>query len=212
MLRLLSMACLAAVLAIAPGARADEDAALADAMIEPLQDAPHARGPQDVWWGNRSVAHDNHIRFERVSSDCAGICERCDTNMICCDTGCPCVSCQYVCDDCDNCPPMIFDKIFFDLDRSFLRPDALVECQRILAFLRANPDKRVLIEGHTCDLATPVYNMGLGQRRANAVRDWLIGQGIAPERLQVKSFGEHHPWVGVSERELNRRAIVTLLN
>ncbi len=157
--------------------------------------------PVDVWWGNRSISHDNYIKFNKVDARCGGP-----------------ASPDCICPDCvgADCPPPCevvgagpWDKIFFDLDKSVLRPAGIEECHKILAFLKANPEKGVLIEGHCCDWASDDYNIGLGQRRANAVRQWLIDQGIAPERLQTKTFGESTPWVGNDKRPLNRRAVVT---
>ncbi len=157
--------------------------------------------PIDVWWGNRSISYGNYIKFDKVDARCGGPATK-----------------DCICPDCigADCPPPCevigagpWDKIFFDLDKSVLRPASIEECHKILAYLNANPEKGVFIEGHCCDLASDAYNVGLGQRRANAVRQWLIDQGIAPQRLQTKTFGETTPWVGREKRELNRRAIVT---
>jgi outer membrane protein OmpA-like peptidoglycan-associated protein len=222
MFRAATQACAIAALLLAGSLSAyaqTEDAAVAEvpveeSMIAPME-APAPAGPsedaQSVWWGNRSVSHDNHIPFEKINMD-QGICERCDENMICCDTGVKCPDCKYVCEDCDNCPPMYFDKIFFDLDKSVLRPDGIAECQRVLEYLNAYPDKDILIEGHTCDLATDPYNVGLGQRRADSVKAWLIANGVSPSRIETRTYGETHPWKGLEERELNRRAVVLIVN
>lgn len=163
----------------------------------------------DVWWGNRAVSYRNYIPIE--APDCVGDCTYCDKNMICCRTGCPCENCQYICDNCSDCPPTTFDKIFFDLDQSVLRPDAIIECNKVLEYLRANPAKHVLIEGHCCDLATEVYNIGLGRRRAESVKQYLVQNGISADRILTETYGETRPWVGVEQRELNRRAIVIVL-
>ena len=166
-----------------------------------------AAEPAEVWWGNRSVSNRNYIEFDRIDMDCPGVCEFCTPDMICCETGCPCASCQHICDHCDDCGPT-WDRIFFDLDKSFLRPDAIRECEKVLAYMLDNPEKSVLIEGHACDLASNSYNQALGQRRADAVATYLVENGIAPARIQTQSYGERDPWQPVSQRALNRRAVV----
>lgn len=174
--------------------------------FEPVQVAQADQ--QGVWWGNRAVSYRNYIPFEKVDAHCDGICTYCTPDMVCCETGCLCVSCQYICDDCDDCTPGLWDKIFFDLDKSDIRPDAIPELEKILAFLRQNPAETVLVEGHTCDLASDAYNMALGQRRANAVKNWLTARGIAPNRIETVTHGERRPWQPIPVRHLNRRAIV----
>lgn len=178
-------------------------------MVEPM--APAGFDAQGVWWGNRSISHDNYIKFEPVGGDCAGICQYCNKDGICCQTGCPCVNCQYYCDDCDDCPPAAFDKFFFDLDKAVLRPEGMAECEKVAAYLKSHPETSIVIQGHTCDIDTDRYNQNLGLRRANAVRDCLISRGIASSRISTESFGEASPWVGPAQRELNRRAVVMLM-
>lgn len=182
----------------------------------------HARA-EGVWWGNRSIAYGNYIRFElgpagapraaaiEVDPNCPGDCKFCDENMICCKTGCKCERCQYICDDCSDCPAAYFDKIFFDLDRSVLRPEGREECDKIIEYLNMHPDKDVIIEGHTCDLAPDDYNVGLGQRRADSVQRYLVEHGVNSSRISIVTYGETQPWVGLEQRELNRRAIVIVL-
>lgn len=71
------------------------------------------------------------------------------------------------------------------------------EARRILdknaEFLLQHPDINVLIEGHCDERGTAEYNLNLGQKRADAVREYLISKGVAPERLQVISYGEERP-------------------
>ena len=178
---------------------------------------------QGVWWGNRSISYGNYIRFERldlnagrgaeldIDAGCPGECKFCDENLVCCTTGCQCEKCEYICDDCDDCPGGYFDKIFFDLDKSVLRPEGREECDRVLAYLEAHPEKDIVIEGHTCDLASDDYNVGLGQRRARSVEQYLIEHGVNSSRIQTATYGETLPWVGLEQRELNRRAVVLVL-
>jgi outer membrane protein OmpA-like peptidoglycan-associated protein len=199
----LSLLALMTLLALPAAIAQVEDAATA---IEPAAEATPAEAPAaapEVWWGNRSISFGNYIKFEKAP--CVGDCIFCDRNMNDCETGCPCPQCDYVCEDCNDCP---FDKIFFDLDKAVLRPAGIQECDKIVRYLNAHPEKHAIIEGHTCDLATEQYNVGLGQRRANAVYKYLVDHGINPARLQTRTYGEKQPWVGIPQRELNRRAIV----
>ncbi len=166
---------------------------------------------QGVWWGNRSHSYGNYLRFERIDTGCPGKCVYCDENKICCETGCVCEECQYICDDCDNCPPMIFDKIFFDLDKDVLRPEGIEECEKVIRYMNAFPEIDVLIEGHCCDLASEPYNIDLGRRRAESVERYLVDREIDPGRISTQTFGETSPWVGVPQRELNRRAVVIVI-
>ena len=72
---------------------------------------------------------------------------------------------------------------------------------------------RLEIEGHTCNIGTAEYNLALGERRANAVRDYLASRGITAERLRTVSYGEERPKFdnGREEtRRLNRRAALVV--
>jgi outer membrane protein OmpA-like peptidoglycan-associated protein len=78
-----------------------------------------------------------------------------------------------------------------------------------VAAMQANPNLRLTIEGHTCNIGTAEYNLALGERRANAVRDYLTSRGIAASRLTTVSYGEERPKFDNSREEtrrLNRRA------
>ena len=88
---------------------------------------------QAVWWGNRSVSYRNYIPFNPAA--CPGICKYCDKNMIDCQTGCPCVSCEYICENCDDCPPQAFDKIMFGEKKTVLSPNAVAELDQMAAYL-----------------------------------------------------------------------------
>ena len=79
--------------------------------------------------------------------------------------------------------------------------------------LRENPGLRIEIEGHTCNIGTAEYNLALGERRANAVRDYLTSNGITADRLRSVSYGEERPKHDNSREEtrrLNRRAALTV--
>lgn len=184
-------------------------------VVEETVDAAAIEAEQrdGVWWGNRSISYGNYLKFDRVpASECPYGCPHCRGSKRCCERGPDCTICDFENGPCFVCPPMYFDKIFFDLDKSFLRPEGIEECNKIVAYMNAHPDVNVVIEGHTCDLAPTDYNIGLGQRRASSVERYLQEQGIAASRMRTKTFGESTPWVGIPQRELNRRAIVVVVD
>ena len=102
-----------------------------------------------------------------------------------------------------------FEDVHFDFDRFNLRPDALKLLDDAVAKLQANPEIRVTIEGHCDSIGTQQYNLALGERRANAARDYLVSRGIAASRLQTVSYGEDRPIADnntAQGRAQNRRA------
>ncbi|HPO15934.1 MAG TPA: OmpA family protein [Candidatus Hydrogenedentes bacterium] len=179
-------------------------------------DSAVAAGAQDVGWQNRSVSFGNYLPFAPVDlaalrAKCPGDCTYCNKDKVCCKTGCKCEKCKYICDDCANCPAAVFDKIYFDLDKAVLRPQGIVECEAIVALMNSRAELVAIIEGHTCDLASDAYNMTLGQRRADAVAQYLVEHGVNSSRVSTVSLGETQPAAGVDHRELNRRAVVITL-
>jgi len=83
--------------------------------------------------------------------------------------------------------------VFFDYDMSALREDAQSILQKNAEYLQRWTSTRVAIEGHADSRGTNEYNLALGERRGNAVRDYLVSLGIAADRLQVVSRGEETP-------------------
>ena len=82
---------------------------------------------------------------------------------------------------------------YFDFDKAVLRPDALALLELHASFLRDNPDKRVLIEGHTDERGTREYNLALGERRADSVRTFLVSSGVRRGQIETVSYGEERP-------------------
>jgi peptidoglycan-associated lipoprotein len=83
--------------------------------------------------------------------------------------------------------------VFFDYDMSEIRSDAEASLRAKLAILRASPQVQLRIEGHADDRGSTEYNMALGNRRAEAVRQFLVGFGLAENRFEIVSFGEGRP-------------------
>lgn len=101
------------------------------------------------------------------------------------------------------------DDIFFQLDKYNLDEESRRILDRNVRWLKDNPRVKVLIEGHCCDIGTVEYNYALGDRRANAARDYLMLNGIDPARIKTVSYGKMKPFVlGTleSQRAMNRRA------
>lgn len=144
-----------------------------------------AEDPGEVWWGNRAISFRNYMKFDLVEAPAPAP-----------EPAAP-------------MPPPTFETIYFDLDMSVLKPEGIRIAQQVADYLRENPDKTVLVEGHCCDLATNEYNMALGQRRADAVKAYLIGQGINVSRIETVSYGEEQRvTTDLAARPLNRRAEV----
>jgi len=83
--------------------------------------------------------------------------------------------------------------VLFDYDKADVRPDQMSILQTAAAFLRENPNLRFTVEGHCDERGSEEYNLALGDRRANAVRQYLISQGISDVRLSAVSYGEERP-------------------
>ena len=86
-----------------------------------------------------------------------------------------------------------FQTVYFDLDKYELRADAKASIDANFALLQEFADAIIKIEGHCDERGTIEYNLSLGEKRAKAVMDYLVGQGIAPARLSVISFGKERP-------------------
>jgi peptidoglycan-associated lipoprotein len=85
--------------------------------------------------------------------------------------------------------------VFFDFDESVLRPDAKVTLDNNIAWLKANSELRVIVEGHCDERGTNEYNLALGERRAKTVKEYLVAGGIVAERISTISYGEERPFV-----------------
>jgi len=99
--------------------------------------------------------------------------------------------------------------INFDYDMSDIREDQKSKLQTEATFLKANTSIRLVVEGHADERGSEQYNLALGDRRANAVKQYFISQGIAEARLFTVSYGEERPICSAQTEEcfaMNRRA------
>ena len=98
---------------------------------------------------------------------------------------------------------------YFDYDSARLTEEAKDILRQNAEWLRAHPEMEVQIQGHCDERGTVEYNFNLGQRRAEAVKDFLVGLGISSDRIQTISYGEERPVALEHEEDswrLNRRA------
>jgi peptidoglycan-associated lipoprotein len=105
--------------------------------------------------------------------------------------------------------------VLFDYDKADIRAEMMPVLQGNATYLKNNPTVRFTIEGHCDERGSEEYNLGLGDRRANAVKEYLVGQGIPANRMMTVSYGEERP-VCRDETEAcfekNRRAHFTQNN
>ena len=105
------------------------------------------------------------------------------------------------------------DRVLFDYDSSELSAEAKLTLDKQSRFLRVNSDLTFTIEGHCDERGTREYNLALGEKRATAVRDYLVIEGISPDRIRVISYGKEKPAV-VGSNDMawskNRRAVTTI--
>jgi peptidoglycan-associated lipoprotein len=98
-----------------------------------------------------------------------------------------------------------FEDVHFERDRFSIRPEDLDRLRVAATALKADPSLVVTIEGHTCSLGTGTYNLALGNRRANAVKDYLVSAGVPADRLVTVSQGERDAEYDNSREETRRR-------
>ncbi len=105
--------------------------------------------------------------------------------------------------------------VFFDFDKYNLRPDAVETLKKdAYVLIHKLPKVKIIIEGHCDERGSEEYNLALGDKRANAVKDFLVKQGVDPSRIRTISYGEERPFaLGHNEKAwaLNRRAHFVLV-
>ena len=110
-------------------------------------------------------------------------------------------------------PQEVTDRVFFDTDKSVVRQEGREVLGKWVAFLNAHPRDQLLIEGHSDERGTREYNLALGDRRASAIKDYLVSNGIQAERIKTLSYGKERPaTLGSNEAAYaqNRRAVGVL--
>lgn len=87
------------------------------------------------------------------------------------------------------------DRVFYAFDSSALTSEGIATVQKLAAWLSRNPAVTMTLEGHADERGTREYNLALGERRAGAVRNYLVDFGVSPNRLQTISYGKERPEV-----------------
>jgi len=88
---------------------------------------------------------------------------------------------------------IILDDVLFDFDKSTIKPQAAEILDRLVAFMNENPSSKVSLSGHTDNIGTEAYNMGLSNRRWMSVRDYAVKKGVDSSRVSGEGFGESKP-------------------
>jgi outer membrane protein OmpA-like peptidoglycan-associated protein len=106
------------------------------------------------------------------------------------------------------------NNIFFDFDKTGLNEESVPELTRVLELMEENPEMCISVQGHTDNIGTVAYNKILSERRAKAVVDYLIEQGVNVGRLHYVGWGKSKPMVSNNDkagRETNRRVEFKIL-
>lgn len=105
------------------------------------------------------------------------------------------------------------DRVLFGLNRFDLAPEARATVENQVIWLKRFPAVTITVEGHADERGTREYNLALGERRANSVRDYMIALGIDPNRVRTLSYGKERPVDPASNEEAwarNRRAVTVV--
>lgn len=108
----------------------------------------------------------------------------------------------------------VLNDVLFDFDKAVLKTAGLAVVDGLVAELKAHPDEMVQIAGHTCSVGDEEYNDELSKRRADAIREYLINQGVEPDRVYAAGYGESQPKASNAtpeSRVMNRRAVFTIV-
>ncbi|MGA0077149.1 MAG: peptidoglycan-associated lipoprotein Pal [Pelagibacteraceae bacterium] len=111
--------------------------------------------------------------------------------------------------------PGVKDRVFFATNSSSLTTASRDTLRKQADYLRKNKDMNVVLEGHADERGTREYNLALGERRANAARDYLMTYGISGKRISVISYGKERPVNSASTPlawSQNRRAVTVKAN
>jgi peptidoglycan-associated lipoprotein len=107
------------------------------------------------------------------------------------------------------------ERVFFDLDQYVLTEDARSVLQRQAAWLGSYADVKILVAGNCDERGTREYNLALGERRANVVKDYLVDLGVEPARIETVSYGKERPIAAGSDESawaLNRNGFTQIVS
>jgi len=110
---------------------------------------------------------------------------------------------------------LTLDDVLFEFNKADLKPGAMRNLYPLVTFLQGEPARDLLIEGHTDSIGSDAYNLDLSQHRAEAVRSFLVLNGIDPVRITIRGYGEAYPVTSNDTdagRQQNRRVEVVILH
>ena len=110
--------------------------------------------------------------------------------------------------------PLAVRTVYFDFDKSDVRPEFVDLLRAHAAYLAANPTATIMVEGHCDERGSREYNIGLGERRSNTVKQFFEAEGVDPAQINTISYGEERPeMLGHNEAawSKNRRAVLVYL-
>ncbi|GBC62992.1 flagellar motor protein MotB [Desulfonema ishimotonii] len=105
--------------------------------------------------------------------------------------------------------------VLFSSGKADLMPGAMRTLDKLTAFLKENPERNLVIEGHTDNVGSDAFNLDLSQRRADSVRNALMNRGVGSDRISTKGYGERYPVAGNETRagrQQNRRVEIIILD
>ena len=88
---------------------------------------------------------------------------------------------------------VVMNNVFFDFDKSVVKSESYAELDRVVKLMKDRPTMTIAISGHTDNVGSGVYNMSLSERRANAVKNYLVKNGIKKDRIVAEYYGETKP-------------------
>ena len=107
----------------------------------------------------------------------------------------------------------IGEVVYFGIDESTISSDMMLVLDAQINYLKDNSKQNITIEGHTDEQGTREYNLGLGAKRSNSVKTYMISQGVTEDRIDVVTFGKERPEELCSEERCwrkNRRAVTVI--
>ena len=109
---------------------------------------------------------------------------------------------------------VVLNNIFFDFDKTTLKPESYIELDKVVKLLNENPGMKIEIAGHTDNVGSDVINLRFSSDRASAVKDYIVSKGISSERIIAKGYGPTKPISSNDSEEgrrQNRRVEFTIL-
>ena len=102
---------------------------------------------------------------------------------------------------------IVLQPIYFEYDKSNITQEGAAELDKLVAIMKANPNMIVFAKSHTDNRGEDAYNIRLSERRAKATQQYIISQGIEPDRIQAKGFGESEPKIECEECSEEQHAL-----